>query len=45
MSVLKIYGKSLQAAESKCGSPLRSRASEFHFRKSLHEIQDRNLSF
>src|SRR5271166_3953931 len=38
------YRKTLQASESECRRPLRSRASQLHLRKALHQIQQRNLS-
>jgi hypothetical protein len=38
------YGKSFQAPQSECRSPLRPRASKLHLGEALHQIQDRNLS-
>jgi hypothetical protein len=38
------HGKTFQAPQSKCRSPLRPRPSERHLRKALHQIQKRNLS-
>src|SRR5271165_4202640 len=37
------YWKTFQTSESKCGSPLRSRACELHLRKALHQIQECDL--